>query len=141
MEETFDVRLVREGEYQFRVEFPGKPFTLRVDEAAPPGSDAGPNPSRLLAAAVGHCLSSSLLFCLAKSRAEVGAVEARVRVTLERNERGRLRVAKMAVDLLVDSSDAEKLERCKGLFEDFCIVTESVRKGIPVAVTVGTRST
>jgi len=27
-------------------------------------------------------------------------------------------------------------ERCLEQFEDFCIVTESVRRGIPVAVTV-----
>jgi hypothetical protein len=27
-------------------------------------------------------------------------------------------------------------ERCLGQFEDFCVVTESVRRGIPVAVTV-----
>jgi hypothetical protein len=32
-----------------------------------------------------------------------------------------------------------RLTRCEGLFEDFCIVTESLRRGIPVAVTVKTR--
>ena len=136
MDETIHVRLERESDYRFRVEFPERPFTLTVDETVPLGSDAGPNPSRLLAAAIGHCLGSSLLFCLAKSRTDVGPLKANVTATLARNDRGRWRVAKLDVQLEVDAKDADKLERCKGLFEDFCIVTESVRAGIPVDVTI-----
>jgi hypothetical protein len=29
-----------------------------------------------------------------------------------------------------------RFDRCKALFEDFCIVTESVRQGIPITVQV-----
>ena len=33
-------------------------------------------------------------------------------------------------------ADASRFDRCKALYEDFCIVTESVRHGIPVNVHV-----
>lgn len=35
---------------------------------------------------------------------------------------------------LADSADAAKLLRCQDLFEDFCVVTASIRKGIDVRV-------
>ena len=46
--------------YRFKVEFDvdGVP-NLVVDEMKPIGEGLGPNPTRLLSAAVGHCLSSS----------------------------------------------------------------------------------
>jgi len=39
----------------------------------------------------------------------------------------------------VDAADAGRLERCERLFEDFCIVTASIRQGIPVKVRVAQR--
>jgi organic hydroperoxide reductase OsmC/OhrA len=55
-----------------------------------------------------------------------------------RNEAGKFRINAIDVELLpeVVQTDGAKLHRCEGLFEDFCIVTESVRRGIPVNVTV-----
>jgi hypothetical protein len=32
--------------------------------------------------------------------------------------------------------DLKRFEICRGVFEDFCIVTESIRQGIPVKVDV-----
>jgi uncharacterized OsmC-like protein len=34
----------------------------------------------------------------------------------------------------VDDVDKEKLERCRGMFEDFCIVSASVREGVKIDV-------
>ena len=58
--------------------------------------------------------------------------------TYRRNERNRLRVAGLDVAIAVDvpGREPESLRKCLELFEDYCVVTASVRKGIPVAVTV-----
>src|SRR5574341_352263 len=60
--------------YEFAVDFaqPGVP-DLVVDEHPPLGAGRGPNPARMLAVAVGHCLASSFLFCARKARIEVKA--------------------------------------------------------------------
>lgn len=138
-QKEFEIKVVRDHDYRMVVEFDlEKASDLVLDEPEPLGGGEGPNPSRALAAAVGTCLSSSLVFCLSKSRVEVGALETTVRARIERNEAGRWRVAGMQVKIHPDiaEGDRARIQRCLGLFEDFCIVTESVRKGIDVDVEV-----
>ncbi|MBS7626615.1 OsmC family protein [Candidatus Bathyarchaeota archaeon] len=112
-----------------------------MDEPKPVGEGSGPNASRLLSAAVGHCLSASLLFCLAKARLNVERVETTVETSFRRNEKGRLRIGSLRahIHLSIRREDVERLKRCLELFEDFCVVTQSVRQGIPVSVDVATR--
>jgi uncharacterized OsmC-like protein len=57
---------------------------------------------------------------------------------LARNEKGLLRIGKLDVRLMVELADGQydRINRCLDLFEDYCIVTASVRKGIPVNVVV-----
>lgn len=141
MSEEFITRLRRDQGYKFRVEFDEKGIpALIVDERQPTGGDVGPNPTRMLSAAVGHCLSSSLLFCLQKARIEAKSVETTVKTTTERNPEGRLRVKDLQVqiNLGVDEEDRERLPRCLEIFENFCTVTQSVRRGIPIKVSVNT---
>ena len=59
------VELQQQDGYRFSVDFklPNTPL-LEVDEDPPLGKNSGPDPSRLLAAAVAHCMVSSLIFCL-----------------------------------------------------------------------------
>ncbi|MDH7500711.1 MAG: OsmC family protein [candidate division NC10 bacterium] len=125
--------------YQFKVSFgiEGMP-DLILDEMEPLGRGKGPNPARLLSASTAGCLAASLLFCLRKARAEVKGMKVRVESALARNERGRLRIGEMKVRISpeVDDSSKEKLARCRQLFEEFCIVTQSIRQGIPVEVEV-----
>jgi organic hydroperoxide reductase OsmC/OhrA len=85
------------------------------------------------------CLGgASLLFCLEKARVPVGGLSAQVRGELSRNEKGRLRITSVKVVLRpsVEGVPAERLTRCLDLFEDFCVVTQSVRDGIDVQVLV-----
>jgi organic hydroperoxide reductase OsmC/OhrA len=136
---TFTLRLDHQGGYRFLVDFglEGVPALL-VDEPPPLGGAEGPAASRMLAAATAQCLASSLLFCLQKSRVEVRDLGVEVEATVERNEKGRLRLSRLKVRLAPDlaPADTDRLNRCRQLFEDFCIVTQSVRHGIDVDVDV-----
>jgi uncharacterized OsmC-like protein len=134
---TFSMEQVRD--FEFKVTFDGEDIPdLLLDEPAPVGGGAGPNPSRLLAAAAANCLSASLLFCLRKARQEPSGIKATVTGTLARDDRGRLRVEGFDVVITVAGIDKEAAgsRRCTDLFEDFCVVTASIRKGIPVNVQV-----
>ena len=135
----FTISMDQIRDYEFRVRFDkeGLPDLL-TDEAAPVGRDAGPNPARLLAAAVANCLSASLLFCARRARVQVGPVHAEVKMQIVRNENKRLRVGKVQVviDPHLPPEEREKAARCLEIFEDFCMVTESVRHGIDVEVSV-----
>jgi organic hydroperoxide reductase OsmC/OhrA len=136
---VFVTHLNRVRDYQFKVKFdlPGIPELL-VDESEPLGKNAGPNPSRLLSAAVGDCLSSSLVFCLSKGRIAVNDLKTSVETVVQRNEKGRWRIAALKVKLhpVIREEDVPRSKRCLELFEDFCVVTESVRNGIDVNVDV-----
>ena len=141
--EAFTVALTLRDNYTFDVEFAkGEGPPLVIDELPPLGEANGPNPARLLAAAVGSCLSASLLFCLRKSRIELAELRTTVEGTIVRNERGRLRIGGLRVRLAPELSaeQRDRIGRCLDLFQDFCIVTESVRDGIAVDVEVGTAS-
>jgi organic hydroperoxide reductase OsmC/OhrA len=125
--------------YEFQVTFDKEHYApLRLDEPAPLGKDVAPNAARILGAAIGNCLSASLLFCTRKARVEIGPIHTTVRIRIGRNERGRLRIADVAVTIhpRIPENEREKAARCLELFEDFCIVTQSVRDGIPVKVQV-----
>ena len=126
--------------YRFTATFPDvvgeNPIT--IDEAPPLGSGAAPTPAGLLAAAVGGCLSASLTLCLNKAHLEPDAVNAHVTARIGRNESGKLRIESIDVELTpcFAGAEASRFDRCKAIYQDFCIVTESVRKGIPVNVQV-----
>lgn len=138
-EQSFGITLEQVADYEFRVRFDDTPIPdLTTDETSPLGHDAGPNPSRMLATAVANCLAASLLFALRKYKNTPGPLSAKARLTLSRNEHGRLRITHIGVDLqLADKAEVlEHLDRVLAQFEDFCIVTQSVRQGIAVDVRV-----
>ena len=126
--------------YRFDVEFDIEGIVnLVIDEVEPIGDSKGPSPVRTLSVAVGHCLSSSLLYCLKKSRVKINNLETSVKLSTERNLEGRLRVKRIDVDfnLDVEEGDKTRLKRCEEIFEEYCTVTQSIRKGIEVNVNIG----
>lgn len=138
-EQTIELSLQQASDYEFRIRFDGTDLPeLATDESAPLGHDAGPNPSRLLVAAVANCLAASLLFALRKFRNTPEPLRAKARAHIARNDQGRWRIAGMEVDLELadDAGSLRNSERALAQFEDFCIVTESVRAGVPVTVRV-----
>ncbi|MCX6648785.1 MAG: OsmC family protein [Candidatus Bathyarchaeota archaeon] len=138
-EKILTIELERLQDYSFKVDFGREGIeAIITDEGEPLGKGAGPNPSMLLAVAMGNCLSSSLLFCLQKARAQVKGMKTKVDAKMTRNERGRWRITEVAVELTpeVDKEYVNQMERCIALFDDFCIVSKSVEKGIPLKVKV-----
>jgi uncharacterized OsmC-like protein len=123
---------------EFRVRFDWEGAgEITADEPEPLGRGHGPNASRLLAAAVGNCLTASLFFCLQRSRAATEGFQTTVTGRIERNERNRLRIGGFDVTIELPAGiDPAALGRCLGMFEDFCTVTASIRQGIPVSVRV-----
>ena len=135
----FTIHIDQVRDYEFRVRFDKANLAeLTLDEPPPLGRDAGPNPSRILAAAIGNCLTASLLFCARKQKVNVESLRAEVKTQIVRNEQKRLRVGRVQVTIGVGlpETDKEAARRCLPLFEDFCTVTQSIRDGIDVNVTV-----
>jgi organic hydroperoxide reductase OsmC/OhrA len=138
-QQTIEVSLEQVAAYEFRVRFDDTAIPdLLTDENPPLGKGEGPNPSRMLAVAVANCLSASLLFALRKYKNEPERLAAKARATIARNAQGRWRVARIAVDLQLGSQEADlaHADRALAQFEEFCTVTQSVRQGIPVDVSV-----
>lgn len=139
MDDDIRIHLRQEADYRFEVVFDGAAVpALHTDEPPPLGGGTGPNPARLLGAAVANCLAASLLFALRKFGNEPGPMQATCTLAPERNAQGRWRIRHVAVDLQlgVPWSALQRAERALAQFEEFCVVTQSVRDGIEVTVRV-----
>ncbi len=135
--QKFAIAVEQLDQYEFRVRF-DKPqhAAITLDEPAPLGRDAAPNAARVLAAAVGNCLAASLVFCAKKKGAALTGVRSDVEVEIVRNEHKRLRIGKIHVTVHAPGADGAAVQACIPSFEEFCIVTQSVRAGISVDVDV-----
>ena len=135
---TETVHLVQRQDYQFEMRFGPAAPSMLADEPPPLGQGAGPSPVQLLAAAVGNCLSDSLLFALRKFHQKPEPIRCDVAADVGRGPQGRLRVLGLRADLTlgVPAAALERLDRVLAQFEDFCTVTQSVGAAIPVTVTV-----
>ncbi|MFZ5635682.1 MAG: OsmC family protein [Pseudomonadota bacterium] len=133
------IRLEQESPYGFKVNFEGTDLeALHTDEPAPLGAGAGPNPSALLLSGIANCLSASLLFALRKFKNDPGPIRAEIVARRERNAEGRWRIPRAEVEIRLSdkAADLEHFDRVVAQFEQFCIVTQSVREGVEVAVRI-----
>ncbi|MBK6570482.1 OsmC family protein [Candidatus Aalborgicola defluviihabitans] len=137
-ESNVHIQLRQKQDYQFDVQFGAQVPSLLADEPAPLGNGVGPSPVQLLAAAVGNCLSDSLLFALRKFKQSPEPIQCDVYAEVGRNEQGRVRVLQMRAVLTmgVPAVELEHLERVLSTFETYCTVTQSVGQGIPIAIEV-----
>lgn len=139
MSETrIHVQLHQKRDYQFDIHFGGDIPLMMGDEPAPLGAGQGPSPVQLLAAAVGNCLSDSLLFALRKFKQAPEPITCDVYADVGRNAEGRLRVLgiKAVLALGVPATALAHLDRVLEQFEAYCTVTQSVGQGIPVSIEV-----
>jgi len=138
MAHVITVNLKQEKDFRFAIDFAEGIPVLYGDETPPLGGGSGPNPAQLLAAAVGNCMSDSLLFAIRKFKQNPEPIQTTVAATIDRNAENRLRVQNISVRLTLGAaaSSLAHLERALEQFEEFCTVGQSVRQGIPVTVEV-----
>lgn len=138
MAEMVSVTITQKRNYQFLVDFEAAIPGLLADLPAPLGKGEGPSPEHMMLAAVANCLSASLLFSLQKFKQEAGGITTRATCFIDRNDSNRLRIQHIdvAIQLGKESAELAHLDRVLGQFEDFCTVTQSVRAGIPVRISV-----
>jgi len=137
-EKLISVTLTQQHDYRFDIRFDDNMPVLTSDEPAPLGTGLGPSPVQLLCAAVGNCLSDSLLFALRKFKQAPEPLRCEVQAEVGRNADGRMRVLNMLaiLHLGVPAAQLAQLERVLGQFEGFCTVTQSVGQGIAIQVRV-----
>ena len=138
MAHTIIVNLKQEKDFRFAIYFAEGIPVLYGDETPPLGGGTGPNPAQLLAAAVGNCMSDSLLFALRKFKQHPEPIQTAVAASIDRNAENRLRVQNISVKLTlgVAASSLAHLDRALEQFEEFCTVGQSVRQGIPVTIEI-----
>ena len=135
----FEISIDQVNGYEFRVKFDKEHHEqVSMDEPAPLGNDSAPNAARMLAAAIGNCLSASLLFASKKQGLNLAGIHTEVKVEIVKNENRRLRIGKVvvAIDPGLKPEDMEKARAAAAVFEDFCTVTASIRQGIPVEASI-----
>lgn len=132
------VVLRQQQDFQFAIDFGTGQPPLIGDEPPPLGQGQGPTPVQLLAAAVGNCLSDSLLFALRKFKQAPEPIRCEVTAEIGRNAENRLRVLGLDVVLMlgVPAASLQHLDRVLEQFEAFCTVGASVAQGIPLNVSV-----
>lgn len=109
---------------------------LFIDETHKKYSDKiGPNPTGLLALSVLSCLAASFTFCLKKKKFTLTELKGMAEVVIKRNEKGFWRVKKIDINMTPKIDDPKMRKRanqCKKFFEQYCIISESLRDGFEV---------
>jgi uncharacterized OsmC-like protein len=113
----------------------GSPVT--TDEPDPIGSNAGPSTPSMLAMAVGHCLSASLVETLRHAGIQVQSLRTEAIAVVTPNADGNPRIQQINVTISpVLDRESGNIARCIAVFENYCTVCQSIRPAIPVHVDV-----
>ena len=131
---TFSLSMELLEDFMFKVDFDEFGYIV-TDEAPPLGQGEGPNPARLVGAAVANCLCASFLFALKKKKQTLASLQAEVEGKLGKID-GFWRIINIRVAITADTAALDKavLDTALQQFENFCIVTQSIRRGIPIHV-------
>jgi uncharacterized OsmC-like protein len=108
-----------------------------TDEPDPIGSNAGPSTPSMLAMAVGHCLSASLVETLRHAGIHVQSLSTEAVAVVMPNAEGNPRIRQINVTIRpVMNKESGNIKRCIAVFENYCTVCQSIRPAIPVHVDV-----
>lgn len=140
-ERHFVVHLEHQGDFRFLSQasederLHGSPFPS--DEPDPIGAASAPSTPAMLGAALGHCLSASLVELLRRAHVELSGCGTEAVAVVAPNDEGLPRIKRVDVTISPRVADgASRTERCEELFQRYCTVTSSVKEGIDVNVRV-----
>ena len=137
---TYEINMEKLENYKFLVDFGGSIPSLLMDETedVPGGEETGPTASMLMGAAVGNCLSASLVFCLSKKRVNLKNLKTKITLKRKRNDKGYWSISGIVVDLQpeIAEEDRERFDKCVEIFRNYCIVSNSIETGIPLTVNI-----
>jgi uncharacterized OsmC-like protein len=140
-ERRFAVTLTHQERYRFLSEASesgrahGAPYLS--DEPEPVGDSAGPSTPALLASAIGHCLSASLLECLKHAHVDVLACRADAVAVVRPNAEGNPRIDHVEVTIRPEvRGPSTGMKRCEDVFKKYCTVTASIEKGFVIQVKI-----
>ena len=133
------VGLKQEEEMIFKCDLGNlKMVNLYIDETNTKRTEKiGPSPTKLLALSVLGCLAASFSFCLQKKNFSLSGLEGKAEVTIARNDKGFWRVKRIDVEMIpkIDTPEMRKrADQCRKFFEQYCIISESLRTGFEVSV-------
>lgn len=113
----------------------GAPYAS--DEPDPIGGNSGPSTPALLASAVGHCLSASLVETLRHAGIQVISLTTEATSVVAPNDEGNPRIRRIDVQIRpVVDKESRNIQRCIDVFENYCTVCQSIRSAVPVDVKV-----
>ncbi|MFX1377321.1 MAG: OsmC family protein [Promethearchaeota archaeon] len=133
------VSLNQEEEMIFKCDL-GNPKidNLYIDEQnKPEQKKKGTSPVKLLALSVLGCLTASYSFCLKKQGFSISGLKGKAEVIIARGDKGFWRVKKIDIEMIpkIDTPEMRKrADQCKKFFEQYCIISESLRTGFEVNV-------
>lgn len=138
---TYEINMEKLENYKFKVDFGKKSIpSLLMDETKdiPGGEETGPTASMLMGAAVGNCLSASLIFCLSKKRVNLKNLRTIITLKRKRNDKGYWSISEIVVDLQpeIAEEDRARFDQCVEIFRNYCIVSNSIETGIPLTVNI-----
>jgi organic hydroperoxide reductase OsmC/OhrA len=140
-ERRFAVHLEHQGRYRFTSQasedgvLHGAPYAS--DEPDPVGDNAGPSTPALLGSALGHCLSAALLEALKHAHIDVSDCETDAVAVVIPNEKGLPRIDHVEVTIRPRiPASSRKADHCADIFQNYCTVTQSVKRGVDVRVQV-----
>lgn len=113
----------------------GEPY--RSDEPDPVGDASGPSTPALLGSAIGHCLSNALMETLRAAHLDVRGLETEAVAVVRPNDEGNPRIDHVDVTIRPRlGEESGRSQRCADIFQNYCTVASSVKRGIDVRVNV-----
>ena len=114
---------------------------LLMDEPASfKGSDRGPSPVEYLLTGIGGCLGASFIYCCKINELKIKSLNIVVDGTLtHKGPYNLLQLDHIDVELNVNEIEEKykkKLDKCIGLFESYCVISNTLSTGLSIATTV-----